>query len=67
MIKLGKVVWFTLNGKRLCRRLSPHEGKHKISIESPVGKALVGKTVGDKLQVDAPGGPVEIEILEVKY
>lgn len=37
----------------------------KISHTSPLGQALVGKKVGDKVLVDAPAGKVEYTILEV--
>jgi len=38
----------------------------KISDESPVGNALVGKTVGDKVDVQVPSGAViHYEILEI--
>jgi transcription elongation factor GreA len=37
----------------------------KISIESPIGKGLLGKKVGDKAQVQVPAGMLELEILEI--
>lgn len=37
----------------------------KISDESPVGKALMGKHVGDVIEVEAPKGKISFEILEV--
>ena len=37
----------------------------KISDESPVGKALMGKHVGDVIEVEAPRGKVSFEILDV--
>jgi transcription elongation factor GreA len=39
----------------------------KISITSPVGKALVGKEVGDTAVVKAPARTIEYEILEVSF
>ncbi|WP_172198935.1 transcription elongation factor GreA [Saccharibacillus qingshengii] len=38
----------------------------KISYESPLGKALMGKKVGEKINVDAPMGTIHYELLEVK-
>ncbi|MEX2525197.1 MAG: transcription elongation factor GreA [Gammaproteobacteria bacterium] len=38
-----------------------------ISISSPIARALIGKEEGDTVTVDAPGGAVEYEILEVRY
>jgi transcription elongation factor GreA len=40
--------------------------KGRISNESPIGKALLGRSKGDKVQVEAPSGKVEYQILEVK-
>ena len=37
----------------------------KISIESPYGKALLGKKVGDIAEVQAPTGVLKFEILEI--
>ncbi len=42
---------------------SPKEGK--ISNESPLGKVLLGKRVGDKAVVRAPDGDIVFEILEI--
>ncbi len=42
----------------------PLEGK--ISNDSPMAQSLLGKTVGDKVIVNTPGGDMEVQILEVK-
>lgn len=39
----------------------------KISLNSPVARALIGKFAGDVAEVQAPGGVREYEILDVKY
>ncbi len=39
----------------------------KISHESPLGSALVGKKVGDKIEVDAPMGKLLYTILKIDY
>jgi transcription elongation factor GreA len=39
----------------------------KISISSPIARALIGKYSGDVAEVRAPGGIKEYEILDVKY
>lgn len=41
--------------------------KSLISITSPIARALIGKQEGDVVEVKAPGGAVEYEILEVRY
>ncbi len=38
-----------------------------ISVSSPIARALIGKSEGDVTSVQAPGGEVEYEILEVRY
>ena len=37
----------------------------KISVESPIGKGLLGKSVGDLAPVQTPGGLIEFEIIEI--
>lgn len=39
----------------------------KISISSPVGKALLGKEVGDSVQIKAPARTIEYEILGIRF
>ena len=39
----------------------------KISLNSPVARALIGKFAGDVAEVQAPGGVREYEILDVRY
>lgn len=39
----------------------------KISVNSPIARALIGKYSGDIAQVQAPGGLREYEVLEVRY
>lgn len=39
---------------------------NKISNESPVGRALIGRVVGDKIRVDVPKGDIEYEILKLE-
>lgn len=39
----------------------------KISVSSPIARALIGKVVGDVVTVVAPSGSREVEILDVRY
>ena len=39
----------------------------KISISSPIARALIGKFAGDVAEVQAPGGIREYEVIEVRY
>ena len=68
-IKLGSTVTVHLKGKKEVFTLvgeweaDPHE--KKISHESPLGKALIGKKVGEKVEVQAPAGTVVYTIASV--
>ncbi|MHB8232157.1 MAG: transcription elongation factor GreA [bacterium] len=39
----------------------------KISISSPIAKALIGKCTGDEVRINVPNGVKEFEILDIKY
>jgi transcription elongation factor GreA len=41
--------------------------QNKVSVSSPIARALIGKEEGDVVVVQAPSGPVEYEIEEVKH
>ena len=41
--------------------------KKKISISSPLAKALIGKTIGDEVEVNTPGGGKSYEIIKVLF
>jgi transcription elongation factor GreA len=56
----GKIDQFTIVGTA---EADPLDGK--ISEESPVGKALLGRKIGDHVNVKTPSGLVKLQILEV--
>ncbi len=39
----------------------------QVSITAPIARALIGKKVGDSVEVKSPGGTREYEVLAVKY
>ena len=39
----------------------------KISVSSPIARALIGKFAGDVAEVQAPGGVREYEVIDVRY
>ncbi|BAL25378.1 transcription elongation factor GreA [Azoarcus sp. KH32C] len=41
--------------------------ENKISISSPIARALIGKYAGDIAEVQAPGGVREYEVIDVRY
>ncbi len=69
-ITIGAVIVVLLNGKKReytivgAQEAEPAIGK--ISNESPLGQAFLGKKKGDKVSVTVPAGVQEYEILEIK-
>jgi len=66
--------WVTVEdeaGRSACYRIvGPDEtevGSGRISIESPMARALLGKRVGDDAVVRRPRGDTEIVVVEVRY
>ncbi len=39
----------------------------RLSIASPLARAMIGKSVGDQIEVDAPGGARYYEIVKIDY
>jgi len=37
----------------------------KISVHSPIAKGLLGKTVGDIVEIQVPAGKISLEIMEI--
>jgi transcription elongation factor GreA len=56
----GKIEQYTIVGST---ESNPIEGK--ISDESPVGRALLGKKIGNKVQVNTPAGIFTLKIIEI--
>lgn len=59
--KKDKVV--TIVGREAAQEADPREGK--VSIDSPIGSALIGHEVGDKVEVELPVGTVAYKIKKV--
>jgi transcription elongation factor GreA len=38
---------------------------NKISVTSPIGKGLLGKTVGEVAEIKVPNGTLQFEVLEI--
>ncbi len=59
------------DGRACCYRIVGADetgaGEGWISIDSPVARALLGKTEGDAVQIQLPAGVVVLEILGVRY
>jgi transcription elongation factor GreA len=57
----GKTSDYTITGSA---EADPAKGK--VSNVSPIGKALLGKKVGDVTEVNAPAGKIKLEIVSVQ-
>ena len=59
------------DGKTICYQIVGEDEADiksaRISITSPIARALVGKTAGDVVDVTAPGGTHSYEIVKVRY
>ena len=58
--KSGKQITYRITGSQ---EANPMEGK--LSDDSPFGRAIVGKSAGDKFTVNAPAGSYEMKVIEV--
>ncbi|MTI86643.1 MAG: transcription elongation factor GreA [Balneolaceae bacterium] len=59
--KVGKEMKYTL--------VSPNEAdfkENKISIDSPIGKALMGREIGELVEVQVPAGMLELKVLKIE-
>jgi transcription elongation factor GreA len=71
-VSLGNRVTVVEDGtdyKEIFQLLGPaeaHPANGKISYESPLGQALMGHKVGDKVTAEAPGGEIVFKIVAIK-
>jgi len=59
-LKINKEISYTLVSET-----EANLKEKKISVNSPIGQGLLGKKVGEKAQIQTPGGIIEFEILEI--
>jgi transcription elongation factor GreA len=69
-VDIGSKVTVHIDGRkdvfRLVGEWEADPKNRKISHESPLGKALLGKMVGDEIEVEAPAGKIKYKILEIE-
>lgn len=69
-VKLGSEVTVKINGKseiyRVVGEWEADPTEKKISHESPLGKALIGKKLGEKVEVEAPAGKIAYTIVSIQ-
>jgi len=59
-VKAGQEATYTL--------VAPQEAdlaQQRVSVESPIGKGLLGREIGDVVEIKVPAGLVKLEILEI--
>ena len=59
-LKSKKVKTYTLVS---ASEADPIQGK--ISVDSPIGKGLLGKSVGEIAEIDVPAGKLQLEVMEI--
>ncbi|HVZ67189.1 MAG TPA: transcription elongation factor GreA [Patescibacteria group bacterium] len=69
VIQLGSAIMVSINGKKeefsLVGEWEADPKNKKISHESPLGKALMGKAIGEKVEVEAPAGKVVYTVVGI--
>lgn len=69
VVQLGSVITLQVNGKKeqfsLVGEWEADPKEKKISHESPLGKALIGKAIGEKVEVEAPVGKVVYTVVGI--
>src|SRR3989344_5404342 len=69
-VDVGCKVTLHINGKKeeftVVGEWEADPASKKISHESPLGKALLGKKVGEKVEVEAPAGKILYKILHIE-
>lgn len=68
-IELGSEITVSINGKKevfsLVGEWEADPKQKKISHESPLGKALMGRAIGEKVEVEAPAGKVVYTVVSI--
>jgi len=69
-VELGSIVTLKMDGKNLVYELvgatESDPGAGKISIESPLGYSLMGKTRGEEVEITTPTGRMKCKIIGIK-
>ena len=70
VVQIGSMVRVKFNGSEMEFRIvgssEADPGNFKISNDSPMGKAFMGKSKSDNVSVETPRGKVDYKILDVK-
>lgn len=70
LVALGSAITLSVDGKKeefsLVGEWEADPKNKKISHESPLGKALIGKMIGEKVEVEAPAGKLVYTVVSIK-
>ena len=68
-VQIGSIVFVEVEGKEEKYEIvsfdQANPGQGKISYESPLGKMLLGKSIGDKVEVKTPAGKIQYKISKI--
>ena len=65
MVKIKNLTNSATMQYKLVAQSEANLAQGKISVESPIGKGLLGKKIGDIAEIEIPNGNVKFEILEI--
>lgn len=69
-VELGETVTVEANGIKsqftIVGEFENDPTSGKLSSSSPIGKALLGRKVGDQIEIDVPAGKITYKIIEIK-
>jgi transcription elongation factor GreA len=65
MVKMKNLTNSSTMQYKLVAQSEANLAQGKISVESPIGKGLLGKKLGDIAEIEIPNGNVKFEILEI--
>ena len=65
MVKIKNLTNSATMQYKLVAQSEANLAQGKISVESPIGKGLLGKKLGDIAEIEIPNGNVKFEILEI--
>jgi transcription elongation factor GreA len=66
-VKVQDLITDEVSAYQIVGELEADLDSGKISIRSPIARGLIGKSVGDLVDIEVPGGTRSLEILEIIY
>ena len=65
IVKIKNLTNSAVKEYKLVAQSEANLAQGKISVDSPIGKGLLGKKTGDSVEIEIPSGNVKFEILEI--